>query len=263
MWSFPIVFPNFFYPTPHNIRKLDIQDIDLGMKRTADVWVEEGHPPKKAKTEKRCGGALATPAYKNISGILGVTLVPDVFSPEEETYFFKSARGGGEWTQMDGHRTRQYGPVYSPADGSVSSDISVEFPEWLKLAFKNLKDRADLSNDLTHAIITEYKGAETITPRVNSPDFSPGMALLVLGAATVVFFQVNGITRPIHIPRRSLLIIERRAQYRHTYCAPRKNIGAGIFEDHRTYDEDVWARYHSRDYFRTNPRISIAFRFPI
>jgi alkylated DNA repair protein alkB family protein 6 len=155
--------------------------------------------------------ALARDEHR-VSPLSRVWLVPDYVDAEEEAALIAAASGpAARWTQVSGRRLQALGGTVHEAAGLLPAPL----PKWVKPLLARLQAQAGLFDgaELNHVLVNCYAAGEGIMPHQDGPLYHPAVAILSLGADTVLTFTPHPRLHDptpeavsVWLPRRSLLL---------------------------------------------------------
>ena len=146
-----------------------------------------------------------------VSQLRRVWLVPDYVDAEEEAALLAAATGpAARWTQVSGRRLQALGGTVHEAAGLLPAPL----PKWVRPLLARLQAQAAGlfgGAELNHVLVNCYAAGEGILQHQDGPLYFPAVAIVSLGAATVMTFTPHSRLQDaapvsVWLPRRSLLL---------------------------------------------------------
>ena len=154
--------------------------------------------------------ALALDQHR-VSPLPRIWLVPDYLDAEEEASLLAAATGpAARWTQVSGRRLQALGGTVHEAAGLLPAPL----PKWVQPLLARLQVVArDIFGgaELNHVLINCYAAGEGILQHQDGPLYFPAVAIVSLGADSVMTFTPHSRMQDaapvsVWLPRRSLLL---------------------------------------------------------
>lgn len=157
-----------------------------------------------------------SPREPQLVSPLGVWLSADWLSSDEEAALLAHCtRPGARWTTLSGRRVQTLGGLVHEKAGLLAAPL----PGWLqpllaRLAAERLPGLS-AAPPLNHVLVNRYEAGEGILAHQDGPLYYPAVAILSLGAHTVMTFtpharlaeaQPPPLTVRVWLPQRSLLL---------------------------------------------------------
>jgi alkylated DNA repair dioxygenase AlkB len=172
-------------------------------------------------------GAAARGPSRVLEGELppDLRLVDQWLSADEEVALL-AAVDAGEWRADIARRVQQHGLRYSGRQRDVPQVVEGGLPPWLDPVLDRLEAERALVRRAEQVNVNEYLPGQGIAAHVDVAHFGPSVAVVSLGAPTVMVFEhpTSGGRCEVHLQPRSLVVLagESRSEWRHS-IPKRKN----------------------------------------
>jgi alkylated DNA repair dioxygenase AlkB len=160
------------------------------------------------------------PRIENALQEKGLTIEPDFITVQEHDdllNFINSKQWNGRGVEPNAElkrRTMQFGALFRYKTRKIESKV-VPLPN----QFDFLVSRLSKYSSFNHLVINEYEVGQGIMPHIDSPAlFGPVICSLSLMSDCVMRFESeDGELIDVHLPNRSLLVMERESRYKYKH----------------------------------------------
>jgi alkylated DNA repair dioxygenase AlkB len=152
---------------------------------------------------------------------LGLTLVPDFVSDEEQTELIKHLVRNPQKKTTERNSIHRFGSE-DPYKGNL---VSKKVPEYFNFILDRVMERGLLTVRPDSVSVNEYKTGQQISPHIDSVSSGPVISIVsLLSEATMVFRLKANISHKLILPPRSLVQLrdEIRTKWMHS-IEPVKN----------------------------------------
>jgi alkylated DNA repair dioxygenase AlkB len=148
----------------------------------------------------------------------GLTIIKDFIDEDDENNLISSIIEQ-KWNTVLRRYTQHYGYEYNYKTRKITDkDYLGDLPVWTNDIIKKIMDTGKIKNKPDQIIVNRYLSGEGISPHIDAPKIFDGQIYsLSLGSDCVMKFMRGSQVKNIHLPRRSLLLMEGDARYRWTH----------------------------------------------
>lgn len=151
--------------------------------------------------------------WQEFPEVPGLTLMPDVITPEDEATLLKHI-DACVWNTQIARRTQHYGYVYDYNTRKADAKPTTSIPEWCQALIAEMQMTGLMRFTPDQMIINEYKPGQGIAAHIDKPDdFGDQIISVSLCSKVPMVFTKGDARLSVELPRRSAVSLQRDARY--------------------------------------------------